>query len=42
MVYLAEYCFRGVLQEKVYRSKIAAIDELKTRLINYAQYTPPT
>jgi len=34
MVYLAEYSIRHVLREKVYRSKIADIDELKTRLID--------
>jgi len=36
MVYLAEYSFWGVLREKVYRSKIADVDELETRLINSA------
>jgi len=34
MVYLAEYSIRTVLWEKVYRSKIANVDELKTRLID--------
>jgi len=34
MVYLAEYSIWSVLWEKVYRSKIADIDELKTRLID--------
>ena len=34
MVYLAEYSMRSVLWEKVYRYKIADIDELKTRLID--------
>jgi len=39
MVYLAEYSIWSVLQEKVYRSKIADVDELKTRLINeWAQF----
>jgi len=39
MVYLAEYSILGVLQEKVYRSKIADDDELKTRLIDeWAQF----
>ena len=39
MVYLAEYCIWSVLREKVYRSKIADVDELKTRLINeWAQF----
>ena len=39
MVYLAEYSIRSVLREKVYRSKIADIDELKTRLIDeWAQF----
>jgi len=33
MVYLAEYCIWSVLWEKVYCSKIADIDELKTHLI---------
>jgi len=33
-VYLAEYIIWSVLQEKVYRSKIADIDELKTCLID--------
>jgi len=35
MVYLvAEYSIWSVLREKVYRSRIADFDELKTRLIN--------
>jgi len=34
MVYLAEYNIWNVLWEKVYRSKIADVDELKTRLID--------
>jgi len=34
MVYLAEYSIWSVLQEKVYCSKIADVDELKTRLID--------
>jgi len=34
VVYLAECSIWGVLREKVYRSKIADIDELKTRLID--------
>jgi len=34
MVYLAEYSIWSVLQEKVYRSKIDDVDELKTHLIN--------
>ena len=34
MVYLAEYNVWNVLREKVYRSKIADVDELKTRLID--------
>jgi len=39
MVYLAEYNTWSVLQEKVYRSKIADVDELKTRLIDeWAQF----
>jgi len=39
VVYLAEYSIWSVLQEKVYRSKIADIDELKTRLIDeWAQF----
>jgi len=39
MVYLAEYSIWSVLREKVYRSKIADIDELKTYLIgDWAQF----
>ena len=39
MVYLAEYNIWSVLQEKIYCSKIADIDELKTRLIyEWAQF----
>ena len=39
MVYLAEYSVWGVLRETVYRSKIADVDELKTRLIDeWAQF----
>jgi len=34
VVYLAEYSIWGVLREKVYRSKIADVNELKTRLID--------
>jgi len=34
MIYLAEYSIWSVLLEKVYSSKIADIDELKTRLID--------
>jgi len=38
-VYLAEYIIWSVLQEKVYRSKIADVDELKTCLIDeWAQF----
>jgi len=33
VVCLAEYSIWSVLREKVYRSKIADVDELKTRLI---------
>ena len=33
VVYLAKYSTWSVLQEKVYRSKIDDVDELKTRLI---------
>jgi len=32
--YLAEYNIWSVLREKVYRSKIADINKLKTRLID--------
>jgi len=39
VVYLAEYSIWSVLREKVYHSKIADIDELKTRLIDeWAQF----
>ena len=39
MVYLAEYSIWGVLREKVYHSKIANVDKLKTRLIDeWAQF----
>jgi len=39
VVYLAEYSIWSVLREKVYRSKIADVDELKTRLIDeWAQF----
>jgi len=34
MVYLAEYSICSALREKVYCSKIADVDELKTRLID--------
>ena len=34
MVYLAEYSIWSVLRKKVFRSKIADIDELKTCLID--------
>jgi len=34
MVYLAEYSIWNVPREKVYRSKIADVDELKTRMID--------
>jgi len=34
VVYLAEYSNWSVLREKVYRSKIADVNELKTRLID--------
>jgi len=34
VVYLAEYSIWSVLREKVYRSKIDDVDELKTRLID--------
>jgi len=33
MVYLAEYSIWSVRREKVYRSKIADVEELKTRLL---------
>ena len=39
VVYLAEYSIWSVLREKVFRSKIADVDELKTRLIDeWAQF----
>jgi len=39
VVYLAEYRIWSVLREKVYRSKIDDVDELKTRLIDeWAQF----
>ena len=39
MVLITEYSIWSVLQEKVYRSKIADVDELKTRLIDgWAQF----
>jgi len=39
MIYLAECSIWSVLSEKVYRSKIADVDELKTRLIDeWAQF----
>jgi len=39
MVYLAENSVRSVLREKVYRCKIADVDERKTRLIDeWAQF----
>jgi len=39
MVYSVEYNICSVLQEKVYRSKIADVDELKTHLIDeWAQF----
>jgi len=39
MLYLAEYSIWDVQQGKVYHSKIAEIDELKTRLIDeWAQF----
>jgi len=39
VIYLAEYSSWGVLWEKVYRYKIADVDELKTRLIDkWAQF----
>jgi len=34
MVYLAEYSIWSVLREKIYRSKIADVDKLKTHLID--------
>jgi len=39
MVYLAEYSTWSILRKKVYCSKIADVDELKTRLIyEWAQF----
>jgi len=39
VVYLAEYSIWSVLREKVYRCKIADVNELKTRLIDeWAQF----
>jgi len=39
MVHLAEYSIWSVLREKVYRSKIADVDKLKTRPIDeWAQF----
>jgi len=39
MVYLAEYIIWSILREKIYRSKIADVDKLKTRLIDeWAQF----
>jgi len=39
VAYLPEYSIWSVLWEKVYRSKIADINELKTRLIDeWAQF----
>jgi len=39
VVYLAEYSIWSVLREKVYRSKMADVDKLKTRLIDeWAQF----
>jgi len=39
MVYLAEYSIWSILREKVCRSKIADVNELKTRLIDeWAQF----
>jgi len=39
VVYLAEYSIWSVSREKVYRSKIADVDKLKTRLIDeWAQF----
>jgi len=34
VVYLAKYSIWSVLREKVYRSEIADVNELKTRLID--------
>ena len=42
MVYLAEYSIWSVMREKIYRSKIADVDKLKTRLIDdWAQFDQP-
>ena len=39
MVYLAEYSIWSILRDKVYHSKIADFDKLKTRLIDeWAQF----
>jgi len=39
MLHLAEYSMWSVLREKVYHSKIADVDKLKTRLIDeWAQF----
>jgi len=39
MVCLEEYSIWSVLREKVYRSKVADVDKLKTRLIDeWAQF----
>ena len=39
MIYLAKYSIQSVPWEKVYRSKIADVDKLKTRLIDeWAQF----
>ena len=39
MVYLAEYIIWSVLREKIYRSKIAEVDKLKTHPIDvWAQF----
>jgi len=39
VVYLAEHSIWSVLREKVHRSKIADVNELKTRLIGeWAQF----
>jgi len=39
MIYLAKYSFWSFLREKVYRAKIADVDELKTCLIDkWAQF----
>jgi len=42
VVYLAEYSIWSVMREKIYRSKIADVDKLKTRLIDdWAQFDQP-